>query len=102
MIPKCVTFFPHFSITESFQTPICLEDKVDCVADIGVEGDCLEKCEGLIVNVVKTSERAQDKAGYKGLREQYESYKSPNVSQFTYFKKDLYDLRGKREHQKYK
>ena len=67
------------------------------MADIGVEGDCLERCEGLIVNVVKTSERAQDKAAYKELRDRYESYKSPNVSQFTYFKKDLYDLRGKRE-----
>ena len=65
------------------------------MANIGVEGDCLEKCDGLIVNVVKTSDPAQDKAGYKDLRDHYEKYKSPNVSQFTYFKKDLYDLRGK-------
>ena len=66
------------------------------MADIGVEGDCLEKCEGLIVNVVKTSDTAQDKASYQELRDLYERYKSPNVSQFTYFKKDLYDLRGKK------
>ena len=80
----------------TLQTPICLHEKVDCVAGISVAGDCLERCEGLIVNVVKTSEPAQDKASYKELREQYEKYKSPNVSQFTYFKKDLYDLRGKK------
>ena len=66
------------------------------MADVSVEGDCLEKCEGLIVNVVKTSDRAQDKAAYKELRDQYERYKSPTVSQFTYFKKELYDLRGKK------
>ena len=30
------------------------------MADVSVEGDCLEKCEGLIVNVVKTSDKAQD------------------------------------------
>ena len=65
------------------------------MAEIGVAGDCLEKCEGLIVNVVKSSEQPQEKAAYKELRDQYEKYKSPNVSQFTYFKKDLYDLRGK-------
>ena len=70
------------------------------MVDIDVEGDCLEKCEGLIVNVVKTSDRAQDKAAYKELRDQYERYKSPTVSQFTYFKKDLYDLRGKKRKQK--
>ena len=65
------------------------------MADIRVEGEkCLEKCDGLIVNVVKTSDPAQDKAGNKDLRDQYEKYKSPIVSQFTYFKKDLYDLRG--------
>ena len=66
------------------------------MADIGVEGEkCLEKCEGLIVNVVKGSDPPLEKAGYKDLRAQYERYKSPNVSQFSYFKKDLYDLRGK-------
>ena len=70
------------------------------MADIGVESDCLEKCEGLIVNVVKSSDPAQEKAAYKDLRDQYEKYKSPNVSQFTYFKKDLYDLRGKAANQK--
>ena len=53
------------------------------MADIDFEGEkCLEKCEGLIVNVVKGSDQPLEKAGY-------------TVSQFSYFKKDLYDLRGR-------
>ena len=47
------------------------------------------------MNVVKGSDRPLEKAGYKDLRAQYERYKSPAVSQFSYFKKDLYDLRGR-------
>ena len=64
---------------------------MDCVARVSRDGNCLEKCEGLIVNVMKTSEERQDKEQYKDLFHLYEKYKSPNVSEFTYFKKDIYD-----------
>ena len=76
------------------ETPICVHEDVDCVSSVRQDGECLERCEGLILDVMKTPELRQDKDEYREIFDMYEKYKSPNVSEFSYFKKDLYDLRG--------
>ena len=76
------------------QTPLCVHEDLDCVSQLA-PSSCLERCHGLILNLMKTSDVRQDKEQYKEIFDLYEKYKSPNVSDFSYFKKDLYDLRGK-------
>ena len=76
------------------QTPLCVHEDLDCVSRVAASS-CLERCHGLILNLMKTSDVRQDKEQYKEIFDLYEKYKSPNVSDFSYFKKDLYDLRGK-------
>ena len=69
------------------------------MAQVKTDGECLEQCEGLILNLMETSQERQDKEQYSHLFHLYEHYKSPNVTDFSYFKKDIndeniYDLRG--------
>ena len=78
------------------QTPLCVHEDLDCVSRVA-PSSCLERCHGLILNHWKTLDVRQDKEQYKEIFDLYEKYKSPspNISDFSYFKKDLYDLRGK-------
>ena len=77
----------HFSS----QVRVCSPKDLDCLESIQTAGsDCLERCDGLIVDALDQN-KAKDNSKIENLLADYENYKFPNKSTVPF----PYSLHGK-------
>ena len=68
----------------SIQTRVCSPTELDCVDGLELDtSDCLEKCEGNILDVVKLS-TVKSQAELEQFLSQYENFKNPDSGQLEY------------------
>ena len=67
------------------QTELCSPSELDCLDGIeDSQADCVERCEGTIMDLEKHSYSVKNEAGLEPLIAAYESYKYPESSNLTY------------------
>ena len=67
------------------QTKTCSTTELDCIADLGIAADdCLENCEGIIVDV---SRLHSEKEELDEIISDYEEFKYPHSANLTYPKR---------------
>ena len=60
------------------KVPVCSSEDLDCVESVEIDGqECIERCEGIIVDAINQY-KPMDKSQIEKLLIEYESYKFPN------------------------
>ena len=67
-----------------FQVSICSSEDLDCVESVKIDSnDCLERCDGIIVDAIDEN-KPKDNSKIKQILAQYENYKFPNKSEVPF------------------
>ena len=62
---------------------MCTPRQLECVGAVGAARDCLENCQGIIMDV-ETLSSSRDEAGMAQFFADYERFKSPDSSNITF------------------
>ena len=72
-------------LTNIYQTRVCLPEDLGCVSGVDVDNEqCLERCQGIIANVMTTKNDQTDLTGLESMLAEYEDYKRPNFTALQY------------------
>ena len=72
------------SILKTLQLPLCSPSELDCVEGEDGGEECLQLCEGTIVDVERITSSVKNEKSIARLIEDYENYKDPDSSNISY------------------
>ena len=73
----------HFNMFCS-KVPVCSSEDLDCVESVEIDSkDCIERCDGIIVDAINQN-KPKDNSKIEQLLKEYEFYKFPNKSDIPF------------------